>query len=171
MELTAGFRLPCVGSQIRAASLGAARPPGSAWPRQRGVGGHASSVNGVLQISGASPRISWNSFSNTSVWSGRAFLTGGDTHHYTYEDGWQCFSGFSPWVGKVPWRRERLPTPVSWPGEFQGLHSPWGRKESDTTDRLPLSLPAFTKGPRPEGSLPSEEEAVCPRASGGSRLG
>ena len=25
------------------------------------------------------------------------------------------------WVGKIPWRRERLPTPVFWPGEFQGL--------------------------------------------------
>ena len=25
-------------------------------------------------------------------------------------------------VGKLPWRRERLPTPVFWPGEFQGLY-------------------------------------------------
>ena len=24
-------------------------------------------------------------------------------------------------VGKIPWRRERLPTPVFWPGEFLGL--------------------------------------------------
>ena len=23
--------------------------------------------------------------------------------------------GFDPWVGKIPWRRERLPTPVFWP--------------------------------------------------------
>ena len=47
------------------------------------------------------------------------------------------------WVGKIPWRRERLPTPVFWPGEFQGLYSPWGRKESDKTERLSLthSLP------------------------------
>jgi len=22
----------------------------------------------------------------------------------------------NPWVGKIPWRRERLPTPVFWPG-------------------------------------------------------
>ena len=29
---------------------------------------------------------------------------------------------FNPWVGKIPWRRERLPTPVFWPGEFHGLH-------------------------------------------------
>ena len=46
--------------------------------------------------------------------------------------------GFYPWVGKIPWRREWLPTPVFWPGEFHGLHSPWGRKESDTTKRLSL---------------------------------
>ena len=37
----------------------------------------------------------------------------------------------------MPWRREGLPTPVFWPGEFHGL-SPWGRKESDTTERLSL---------------------------------
>ena len=37
--------------------------------------------------------------------------------------------GFDPWVGKIPWKRERLPTPVFWPGEFYGLYSPWGRKE------------------------------------------
>ena len=30
--------------------------------------------------------------------------------------------GFNPWVGKIPWRRERLPTPVFWPGEFDGLY-------------------------------------------------
>ena len=35
-------------------------------------------------------------------------------------------SGFVPWVGKIPWRRERLPTAVFWPGEFHGLYSPWG---------------------------------------------
>ena len=28
----------------------------------------------------------------------------------------------------------RLPTPVFWPGEFHGLYSPWGRKQSDTTE-------------------------------------
>ena len=31
-------------------------------------------------------------------------------------------------------RRERLSTPVFWPREFHGLYSPWGRKESDTTE-------------------------------------
>ena len=41
------------------------------------------------------------------------------------------------WVRKIPWRRERLPTPVVWTGEF----SPWSRKELDRTERLSLSLP------------------------------
>ena len=48
--------------------------------------------------------------------------------------------GFDPWVRKIPWRRERLPTPVSRPGEFHELFSPWGCKESDITKRLSLSL-------------------------------
>ena len=51
--------------------------------------------------------------------------------------------GFDPWVGKIPSRRERLPTPVFWHGEFHGLYSPWGRKESDITEWLSLSL-SFT---------------------------
>ena len=33
------------------------------------------------------------------------------------------------WVGKIPWRRERLPTPVFWSGEFH-------HKELDTTEWL-----------------------------------
>ena len=40
---------------------------------------------------------------------------------------------------KIPWRRERLSTPVFWPGEFHGLYSPWGHKASDTTEQLSLS--------------------------------
>ena len=47
-----------------------------------------------------------------------------------------CNAGFHPRVGKIPWRRERLPTLVFWRGEFHGLYSPWGGKESDTTERL-----------------------------------
>ena len=46
---------------------------------------------------------------------------------------------FDLWVGKTPWRRERLPIPVFWPGEFHGLYSPWGHKESDTTEWLSLT--------------------------------
>ena len=43
------------------------------------------------------------------------------------------------WVGKIPCRRERLPTPVFWPGEFHGLHSPCAHEESDTIEWLSLS--------------------------------
>ena len=39
-----------------------------------------------------------------------------------------------------PWRREWWPTPVFLPGEFHGLCSPWGRKESDTTEQLSPSF-------------------------------
>ena len=31
-----------------------------------------------------------------------------------------------PWVGKITWRRERLPTPVFWPREFHGLYIVYG---------------------------------------------
>ena len=36
-----------------------------------------------------------------------------------------------PWVGKIPWGRERLSTPGFWRGDFHGL---WDRKESDRTE-------------------------------------
>ena len=47
--------------------------------------------------------------------------------------------GFVPWVGKIPWRRARQPTPVSLPEESHGQKSltgyrPWGPAESDTTE-------------------------------------
>ena len=79
---------------------------------------------------------------------------------------------FNSWVGKIPWRRDRLPTPVflgfpcgsagkesacnerdlglisglgrspgegkgypfQYPGLENSMDSPWGRKESDTTE-------------------------------------
>ena len=28
---------------------------------------------------------------------------------------------FDCWVGKIPWRKDRLPTPVFWLGEFHEL--------------------------------------------------
>ena len=46
-------------------------------------------------------------------------------------------AGSDPCLGKIPWRRERLPTAVFWPGQFHGLCSPWGRR--GTTERLSLS--------------------------------
>ena len=36
--------------------------------------------------------------------------------------------------------REKLPISVFWSGEFHRLYSPWGHKESATTEGLSLSL-------------------------------
>ena len=50
------------------------------------------------------------------------------------------------WVQSLGWedplRREKLPTPVFCPGEFHGLYSPWGHKETDMTEQLSLHLNA-----------------------------
>ena len=53
--------------------------------------------------------------------------------------------GFDSWVGKIAWKREWQPTSVFLSGEFHGQrslagYSPWGRKESNTTEWLILSL-------------------------------
>ena len=58
----------------------------------------------------------------------------------------QCGTpGFHPWVEKIPWRRKWHPTPILLPGKSHGLrslvgYSPWGCKESDTTERLHFHL-------------------------------
>ena len=46
---------------------------------------------------------------------------------------------FDPWVGKIPWRRARQPTPVLLPGKSHRQrslagYSPWGLKELDTIE-------------------------------------
>ena len=48
------------------------------------------------------------------------------------EEMWETW--VDPWVRKISWRKAWQPTPVFWPGEFHGLYSPWGRKESDMTE-------------------------------------
>ena len=47
-------------------------------------------------------------------------------------------------VGKIPWTRERLPTPEFWPGEFHGLYSPWSHKELDMTEWLSWTDEPYT---------------------------
>ena len=61
--------------------------------------------------------------------------------------------GTYPCVGKIPWRRKWQLTPVLFPGESHGYsligYSPWGPKESDTTERLPfLSSTSWRRCPR-----------------------
>ena len=74
------------------------------------------------------------------------------THTHTHIYGYPGDSGgktmpamqetrFSPWVGKIPWRREWQPTPVFLSGESHEQrslagYSPWGCKESDTTEAI-----------------------------------
>ena len=55
--------------------------------------------------------------------------------------------GFNPWVGKISWRRQWHPTPVLLLGKSHGRkslvgYSPWGCKESDTTEQLHFHLSA-----------------------------
>ena len=50
---------------------------------------------------------------------------------------------FDPWMGKIPWRKEWLPTPVFFPGEFLEQrrlagYSPWDHKGSNMAERLTL---------------------------------
>ena len=50
-----------------------------------------------------------------------------------------------PRSGRFPWRREWLPTLVFLPREFHEQrslagYSPWGHKESDTTEPLTLYI-------------------------------
>ena len=43
--------------------------------------------------------------------------------------------GSIPGLGRSPGEgKERLPTPVSWPGEFHGLYSPWGHSRTQLSD-------------------------------------
>ena len=51
--------------------------------------------------------------------------------------------GFNPWVRKIPRRRKGKPIPAFLPEKYYGQRrlagcSPWGYKELDMTERLPL---------------------------------
>ena len=53
--------------------------------------------------------------------------------------------GSIPGSGRFPWRRKWQPTPIFLPGKSHGQrklagYSPWGRKESDTAERLYFTL-------------------------------
>ena len=61
-------------------------------------------------------------------------------------------TAFNPWVRKILWRREWLPSPVFLPGEFHGQrslagYSPWGQKKLYVTEQLTIALsnPLFPK--------------------------
>ena len=70
------------------------------------------------------------------------------------------------WIGKIPWKRDRLPTPAFWPGEFHRQFSPWGCKELDMPERLSLThseqssvlVPRLQQG---EDTAKETEEGKC----------
>ena len=68
-----------------------------------------------------------------------------------------------PGLGRSPEEGETPPTPVFWPGEFHGLHSLWGHKELDTTERLSLS-PALKAISCIAGKLFTTEPPGSPRS-------
>ena len=54
---------------------------------------------------------------------------------------WRC--EFNPWVRKIPSRMQWQPTSIFLPGDLHGQrsllgYSPWGCKESDTTEQLSM---------------------------------
>ena len=69
----------------------------------------------------------------------RGFLGGASGKEHTCQCRRCKRCRFNPWVRKIPWSRKWQPTPVFLPGKSHGQgslasHSPWGHKESDTTE-------------------------------------
>ena len=69
-------------------------------------------------------------------------------------------------VGKIPWRRKWQPTPVFLPGESHGQSSlvgcsPWGRKESDTTERLHFHFHVITVSQFSPSVVPQSCPTLC----------
>ena len=55
---------------------------------------------------------------------------------------------FNHWVGKIPWGRKWLHTPVFLPGKFHGHknlegYNPWGHKVSNTTEHICIPYISF----------------------------
>ena len=59
---------------------------------------------------------------------------------------------FSPWVWKIPWRREWLPTPVFLPGELHGQRSLVGYKQTILPENVKLENSKVSEVPRPYGN-------------------
>ena len=69
--------------------------------------------------------------------------------------------GFSPWVGKIPWKRKWQPTPVFLPGKSYGQrslsgYSPWVAKNQTTTEQ-PILLVTGPPGKSPKVHLEHTE--------------
>ena len=82
--------------------------------------------------------------------------------------------GLIPGLGMIPWRRKWQPTPVFLPGESQGWrslvgYSPWGRKESDMTERRKEKDHCRDRRGPPESKTPETVAQQSPPSLGFSR--
>ena len=77
---------------------------------------------------------------------------------------------FDPWVGKIPWRREWQPTPVSLPGKSHGQGAWWATVHGVTKSQARLSNSGL-RFPSPRaacrGALSSSFSSRLPRDRGG----
>ena len=105
--------------------------------------------------------VSWNYFSQVSSYFKTTFCSENVVLDDTGLSRWlsgkelncQCKSlrrrSFDPWVGKIPWRRERQPIPVFLPGESNAQrnwvgYSPWGRMWAWMSNYYPPDLVILT---------------------------
>ena len=89
--------------------------------------------------------------------------------HSVKEYSCQCRShsrcGFNPWVRKIPWRGNWLPTPVLLPGKSLGQrtlvgHSTWGHTEPDRTEHTyTVTASAQSSHSVTSNSLPAARQA------------
>ena len=85
-----------------------------------------------------------NCIFNVHSWAHTYIKNGLPRWHSGKESIYQCKRckqcRFDPCVGKIPWSRKWQPTPVFLLGELHGQslagYSPWGCRESDTTEWL-----------------------------------
>ena len=104
--------------------------PVSPFPSVQGLEKLCSALHGPcswdLELNAISviikPCHMWNGFSVGSDGKKESSCNAGDP-------------GFNPWVGKIPWKRESLSTPVFLPGESHGQRSLAGYSPSGQTVR------------------------------------
>ena len=105
---------------------------GSSQPRERT---HVSCVS-CLDRQILSHCATWEApFTSSWLWIGASLVAQLVKNPSVVRETWARSLGWED-----PLEKERLPSPVVWSGEFHGLYSPWGRKESNTTERLSLTL-------------------------------
>ena len=122
--------------------------PSRPWPPEAGPASASLSL-GAWRV----PSAAHHAFGHRSVGSW-GFLGDSSAKESTCQYRRHGRLRFNPWVGKIPWRRNQQPSPVSLPGKSHGQrrlagYSPWGRKESGTAGWLsgaPAPLPGERGG-------------------------